>query len=387
MIRRREKQEEDGRAANLFPGMKRREEGTLGKGRRVAPRRAAILWLAGLMLFSGLAGAAAEGQGKHEHNWSRWKLKQEPTCSKNGKRQRECSICGATEDLVIEKLGHEAEEWTYTKEPTCQKDGERIGECLRCGKKMKERVPHLEHEFGEWETEKAAGDFSAGKRAKTCRLCGRRKTESFDPEGTLARKKENDPEAVRVLQAALKTLGFYRKDPTGTFDKNTETAVKQAQRAWGLTKDGIAWPGVLRLLGLQTPGADGAKGITQDPAGFHLRLTVQQVSAGKESYRAGDEITYEWILANGTEGKVYRDVTACHFRGRKSVPKTDETMEKSGVLKAGETMTGTYTYTVTEEDAAEGTFFQGFTVRGKMASGAAETSNAVIFVNNCGSDT
>lgn len=58
-------------------------------------------------------------------------------------------------------------------------------------------------------------------------------------------------ETVEVLQKALKTLGFYTGDIDGWVGYYTVQAIKDAQRAWGLTPDGIfgvkSWSKLLDL--------------------------------------------------------------------------------------------------------------------------------------------
>lgn len=52
------------------------------------------------------------------------------------------------------------------------------------------------------------------------------------------KKGSTDP-AVRDLQEALRTLGFYSGPISGVFGATTETAVKAFQQAKGITVDGI----------------------------------------------------------------------------------------------------------------------------------------------------
>ncbi len=56
--------------------------------------------------------------------------------------------------------------------------------------------------------------------------------------------------AVTVLQQVLTALDFYDGAIGGIFDEATRTAVKAAQKSFGITQDGIAGPKTLGLLSL-----------------------------------------------------------------------------------------------------------------------------------------
>lgn len=320
---------------------------------------------------------------KKEHAWSGWTVSDEPTCTKAGKEQRTCSLCGGTEKRKVDKLGHDVQEWTVTKEPTCRKTGTRTGVCARCGKEITETLKKTGHIAEAWEITEESTDFSRGKRQAACKFCKRKMTEDFYPEGTLGRKLENDPETVKALQAELQALGLLKGEPTGEYDKATENAVKKAEKNLGVKSDGFAWPGVLKLLGV---GEIDGKQITRDSAKYLLRLEVQQTSRRKDVYAAGDELKFEWVLTNSAKRSACRKTRAYEFDIKKAVKQKDALMEDAGRLKAGESVSGEFVYTVTEEDAEAGRFCLGFTARGSIGGNAAN-SNTVMFVNAAGAGT
>lgn len=320
----------------------------------------------------------------HEHTWSEWNVIKENGCETTGYRTRECTSCGKKEEEKTPALGHDPTEWTVTHEPNCQRQGRREAVCSQCGKKMTETIPKTDHDYGEWTVDKKATEFSKGSRSSICSFCGTTKKENLYPYGTLAEGLENDPEAVKALQTELAAQGVYKGLVTGTFDYATGNAVRRLEGNWGLDQDGIAWPGFLRLLGL--PGLAGRKAgeaVTRNPSEFKIRLNVEQTSPEQAYYAAGDQIAYEWTLTNGSERNVLRDAGLYHFDGRKPVRKTDELAEKEESMDKGESVSGTYTYTVTKEDADAGVFCHGFQVRGKL-SGQEYQSNTVVFVNASG---
>ena len=312
------------------------------------------------------------------HEWGEWEVTIPATCTERGTQVRKCNICGTQQKDRIPKLGHQVDEWNVTKEPTCKKEGKREGVCVRCGKTQTEKLKRVDHEYEEWETIKEATDFSKGKRTSSCRFCKKKKTEEFYPEGTLAKDLENDPEAVKTLQKSLKSLGFYKGEETGAYDKDTAAAVKKAEKEWDLPADGVAWPGFLSMLGM---GGIGGDGVTEDPANFKLKLDVKQTSPKKDYYAIGDEITYEWTVTNGsTKKNPAKETKVYHFNGKKSDKKTDELIDEPGTIKVSESASGTYTYTVTKEDALNGLFSQGFIAKAKMG-GKLMSSNKWVFTN------
>ena len=324
---------------------------------------------------------------KLEHKWSDWKITKEPTCTERGKKQRRCDRCGTTENLNIKELGHEAGEWTVTKEPTCKITGEKESECIRCGKKMTKKLNRVDHDYEEWETIEEATDFSKGKRQSACRFCKRKKTEEFYPEGTLAKDLDNDPGDVKELQIELKALGLYKKELTGKFDKATIDAVKKAEKGFSLKQDGIAWPGLIKLLlgpkkgkddGIG--GGDPEDGIGPDPSKYKLQLTVKRISPEKDYYSVDDKITYEWTLTNASTKTACKKTKMYFFLiNNKAVKQKEVEIEDIGTLKAGESATGTYVYTVTKDDVLNGKFRHGFIGRGNM--GGKVASNPRMFTH------
>ena len=322
----------------------------------------------------------------HEHTWSEWDVQKASGCETTGFRRRECTGCGAKEEERTPALGHEAKEWTVIHEPNCQRQGRRDAVCAQCGKKMSETIPKTDHDYGEWEVTKKATEFSKGSRSATCRFCGTTKREDIYPYGTLAEGLENDPEAVKALQSELAAQGAYKGLVTGNYDYATGNAVRRLEGNWGLDQDGVAWPGFLRMLGL--PGLAGRKAgeaVTKDPDGYKIRLYVKQISEEKEYYSAGDQLTYEWTLTNGSERNTLKDAALFHFDGRKSVRKTDEQVALEEAMETGSSINGTYTYTVKKDDVSAGMFSHGFQVRG-ILSGKEYQSNTIVFVNASGAE-
>lgn len=318
-----------------------------------------------------------------EHSWSEWEILKEPTCTEEGKKKRTCDRCGGTEKVKIKALGHDSEEWTVTKEPTCKVVGEKKGACVRCGKQLTRKLNRVDHDFPELVTIEEATDFTKGKQRGECRFCKRVKTVEFYPEGTLAKDLENDPYRVGALQSELKKMGIYKKDPTGQYDNATIEAVRKIQKNLGMKADGVGWPGLIKiLLGTEyMEGWDENEGTGPDLTGYKLQMVIKKISPVQETYSAGDELTYEWTLTNTakaacTKAKIYR-----YGIDKKGKKQAETAAEEIGTLKPGESVSGTFTYTVTEEDAAAGKIRYGFIVRGNIGGKAASNPHLFMHVN------
>lgn len=312
-----------------------------------------------------------------DHKWSSWKVVNEPTCTENGKQQHSCERCGKLEYLTIKKKGHTPGEWTVTEEPTCKKGGKRETTCTDCGAVIKEKLGKTDHAYEEWETVKEATDFTKGKERAACKYCGKKKTREFYPDGTLARDLENDPEKVKELQGVLSGMSLYSGKLTGSFDKGTVSAVKKLQKSLKQKTDGIAWPGLLKMLGLY--GGMGGP-ISDDVDGYKLQLAVKQVSPAQSYYAVGDQLVYEWTLTNASVKNTAKDLKMYFFGGLMPAKKTDTEIDAVSDLGKGESASGTYTYTVTKKDALAGKFTFGFIARGRLGNSKME-SNKVCFVN------
>ena len=182
-----------------------------------------------------------------DHEWSKWEIEKEATCTRTGLKTRYCKLCGLEEEEVIKKTAHTFGKWTVTREASCTREGERTRTCKLCGYEETERIARTPHEYGPWKITVKATDHSSGKRTHTCNVCGESESESYDPDGTLRRRDKGAE--VRQLQQQLADQGYLNKGGVdGSFGGSTETALKKFQRDQGLEPDGIAWPQTLKRL-------------------------------------------------------------------------------------------------------------------------------------------
>ena len=67
------------------------------------------------------------------HSYGEWEIKTPPTCTENGKKQKECLTCGDVVEENVEPIGHSYGEWTVETDYTCTEDGVMVQLCENCG--------------------------------------------------------------------------------------------------------------------------------------------------------------------------------------------------------------------------------------------------------------
>ncbi|MBQ6325552.1 MAG: peptidoglycan-binding protein [Clostridia bacterium] len=239
------------------------------------------------------------------HSWNKWKITKEATCVDKGSRTRTCKVCGEreTEQFYAE---HTWGAWRMTKEPTCTEKGERERKCKVCGKVSTQALDKLPHDY-EWEVIVETTDHSAGTRAKICKVCGHDGgEESFDPEGTLRRGDRGD--AVRRMQQLLVEQGYLNANGAdGICGGGSEKALIQYQKDRNLNPDGIGWPQTLKDLEHDFGPWEIVKEMTRTEAGERKRVCqgcgfeqTEVIEAGTtfERGRRGDDIRAMQQLLN-----------------------------------------------------------------------------------------
>ena len=322
----------------------------------------------------------------HIHKWSDWKVTQKATCKQNGTKTRTCSACGKQETESIPKsTAHQFGDWEVSTEATCTKDGKEKCFCKICGASKTRVVEKLGHNYSEYEIIVEATDCSKGKRASTCARCGKQLTEEFYPEGTLYKGGNNPPEAVKALQTALADLGLYKSKIVGEYGNGTFNAVSKFEKDYlGMKGDGIAWPKVIRALGVHWGRKDDGSGeewdegpVSSDTSKVKLLLEAEQVSA-RWDYAAGDTITIQWTLTNLSEKDEASSIRVYQYNGMKADKKKDREIAQPENLAPGGTQSGTSEYTITAADEAAGKFSVGFIARCRIRK-KDESSNRVWF--------
>ncbi|MGI6686801.1 MAG: hypothetical protein ACOX6Y_00305 [Christensenellales bacterium] len=99
------------------------------------------------------------------------------TCTMDGSRERECTICNNTvETETILAVGHneEAAEWQTVDEPDCINKGLKVKNCPVCGERLESEeleATAVHQAKDEWETEEEATCEHPGLEVLKCRVC------------------------------------------------------------------------------------------------------------------------------------------------------------------------------------------------------------------------
>ncbi len=97
---------------------------------------------------SSKGGETKETTAPHVHSFGEWRTIKEPTCTEQGKEQREC-FCGEKETQSVDALGH-TEVIDAAVSPTCTESGLTEGKhCSVCEEVLVERKPVavIDHEY------------------------------------------------------------------------------------------------------------------------------------------------------------------------------------------------------------------------------------------------
>ena len=136
--------------------------------------------LAVMMTLSVFAVAVSAEEAEEvtcEHEYGKWIISQDETCTEDGIKYRECTKCdssvkGHIETGFVKATGHEFDEGVVTA-PTCANKGYTTYTCTKCyGTEIKDETTALEHTWGEWTQTLAPTCIAEGTEAKTCSVCG-----------------------------------------------------------------------------------------------------------------------------------------------------------------------------------------------------------------------
>ena len=87
------------------------------------------------------------------HVYGEWTTILEATCAIYGLRVHLCTVCGASDFDIVEKLSHTYGEWDITQEPTCTEPGVEQRVCTECGAQETRSIDALGHNI-EYHAEK-----------------------------------------------------------------------------------------------------------------------------------------------------------------------------------------------------------------------------------------
>ena len=140
------------------------------------------------------------------HTYGGWTTVREATCTTDGLKERECSVCHKKEQETIPALNHDYQtEWTEDIAPTCTTAGQKSHHCTRCNAITdvtvlpatghqwnsdndathtcnKDNVTES-HTYNDWVVVTPATCTAAGKKQHTCTECGHVETEVIPATG------------------------------------------------------------------------------------------------------------------------------------------------------------------------------------------------------------
>ena len=106
------------------------------------------------------------------HTSSDWIIDEDPTCTVNGSKHKECTVCHETlETEVINKLGHDLEHHDKL-DPTCTASGHtEYDTCSRCDYTTYKELPTTGHKESNWIIDKDSTCLVDGSKHKECTVC------------------------------------------------------------------------------------------------------------------------------------------------------------------------------------------------------------------------
>ena len=116
---------------------------------------------------------------KDVHKWNEGIVTTEPSCTKEGIKTFECSICNKTKIQAINALGHDySSDWTIDKKATCTESGSKSHHCTRCDSKTDVTViSKLSHDFDNGVITTSPTCTKSGVKTYTCKDCKTTKIE------------------------------------------------------------------------------------------------------------------------------------------------------------------------------------------------------------------
>ena len=111
---------------------------------------------------------------KCTHDYTDWEITKSATCVTEGVRQRECRLCGATEEAKVEKnASHDYGEFVLVEENNCLRTGKAIRTCKICGAEDQTYVLG-DHKPGAWVGSKEPTFLEDGcVEHSVCTACGK----------------------------------------------------------------------------------------------------------------------------------------------------------------------------------------------------------------------
>ena len=139
-------------------------------------RTTLIIVLLAVLVVSCLALTAC-----HEHEFGEWEVIKQPTCTKDGSKERVCE-CGEKETEVVPATGHTFGAHIVIKQTTCTEDGADLGTC-ECGKTELIVVKALGHDEIKHAAQSVTCTGIGWDEYVTCSRCNYSTYKEIPPQG------------------------------------------------------------------------------------------------------------------------------------------------------------------------------------------------------------
>ncbi len=155
---------------------------------------------------------------KTAHKEGEWIIDKEATCSQEGSKHKECTVCKIElSKEIVQKTAHKESKWIVDKEATCSQEGSKYKECTVCKIELsKEIVQKTAHKESEWIVDKEASKDEKGLKHKECSVCGERLIEEEIPKTSqkvgckMALNGENSLSIILCLIISLFVVGMIK---------------------------------------------------------------------------------------------------------------------------------------------------------------------------------
>ena len=233
------------------------------------------------------------------HKWDSGKITKEPTCTEEGVKTFECTVCGKTKTEKVEALGHDWDnDFTVDKEATCEETGVKSIHCKRCDERKEiTTIPAKGHVAGEKKienaTESTCENGGSYDEVIYCTVCGKElsrttiKTEAKGHKwdsGKITKEPTCTEEGVKTFECTV-------------CGKTKTEKVEALGHNWNndFTVDKEATCEETGLKSIHCKRCDERKEITTIPAKGHVKGKVKIENATEATCEVGgtyDEVVY-----------------------------------------------------------------------------------------------
>ena len=272
------------------------------------------------------------------HKWNEGKVTTEPTCTEEGVKTFECTVCGKTKTEKVEALGHDwNNDFTVDKEATCEETGLKSIHCKRCDIKKDETViPAKGHVAGEKKIEnateavcEAGGSYD---EVVYCTVCNKElsrttiKTEAKGHKwdsGKITKEPTCTEEGVKTFECTV-------------CGKTKTEKVEALGHDWNedFTVDKEATCEETGLKSIHCKRCDERKEITTIPAKGHVKGEVKIENATESTCEKGgryDEVIYCTVCGKELSRTTIKTEAKGHVKGEVKIENaTESTCEEGG---------------------------------------------------------